>query len=148
MGGLGVGWGKKQSRQCRQGRREIAKVPDAAHVDFVFFTLRGLCTVSRSEAGLTSEGSPGVAHHSHWLEQGQPSTTVAYYDAASLYPSSGKLRRGLWRESFFRPGLRPFFGGAKKRRGENPPFFSRFLASPKKCFFWRSQKKWTFFCKV
>jgi hypothetical protein len=34
------------------------------------------------------------AHNSHWLEDGKggPSRFVAYYDAASLYPSSGKLQ--------------------------------------------------------
>ena len=61
----------------------------------IFF--RGLCTVARSEAGLMPDGQDGVPHHSHWLGTqvpggpGQPSRSVAYYDAASLYPSSGEF---------------------------------------------------------
>ena len=61
----------------------------------IFF--RGLCTVARSEAGLMPNGQDGVPHHSHWLGTqvpggpGQPSRSVAYYDAASLYPSSGEF---------------------------------------------------------
>jgi len=29
-------------------------------------------------------------NNAHWLPQGQASNFVAYYDAASLYPTSGK----------------------------------------------------------
>jgi len=32
-------------------------------------------------------------HHSHWRNDGLPSRWVAYYDAASLYPSSGKQQQ-------------------------------------------------------
>ena len=53
--------------------------------------------MARSEAGLMPDGQDGVPHHSHWLGTqvpggpGQPSRSVAYYDAASLYPSSGEF---------------------------------------------------------
>ena len=53
--------------------------------------------MARSEAGLMPNGQDGVPHHSHWLGTqvpggpGQPSRSVAYYDAASLYPSSGEF---------------------------------------------------------
>ena len=41
---------------------------------------------------LVSDRQEDHAHNSHWLEDGAggPSRFVAYYDAASLYPSSGK----------------------------------------------------------
>ena len=37
-------------------------------------------------------GSRDSAHNSHWLADGEggPSRYVGYYDAASLYPSSGE----------------------------------------------------------
>lgn len=86
---------------------------------FAFFS-SGLCSVFRSRAGdletlrkavdegrseadpaaapeaerLVSDREKDHAHNSHWLEDGKggPSRFVAYYDAASLYPSSGKLQ--------------------------------------------------------
>lgn len=39
---------------------------------------------------LVSDRLQDHAHNSHWLEDGGPSRFVAYYDAASLYPSSGE----------------------------------------------------------
>ena len=69
--------------------------------------------MARSEAGLMPNGQDGVPHHSHWLGTqvpggpGQPSRSVAYYDAASLYPSSG--------EFFFFAGRSLEFFGAEKR---------------------------------
>ena len=30
-------------------------------------------------------------NNAHWLKDSQPSNFCAYYDAASLYPASGKL---------------------------------------------------------
>lgn len=62
----------------------------------------GLCSVYRSEAGRIGENpdSENLKNNAHWLSeaeeyddgpfQPQPSNTVAYYDAASLYPSSGE----------------------------------------------------------
>ena len=58
----------------------------------------GLCVVARSEAGTfptNPEDTQALLHNSHWLpsepsdQSGLPSRHVAYYDAASLYPSSG-----------------------------------------------------------
>lgn len=45
-----------------------------------------------SSERLVSDRPEDHAHNSHWLEEGEggPSRFVAYYDAASLYPSSGK----------------------------------------------------------
>ena len=74
-----------------------------------YFLSRGLCTVARSEAGLTQTGESGIPHQSHWLgkevpgEPGQPSRSVAYYDAASLYPSSGAFIFISFLISFFKP---------------------------------------------
>ena len=62
---------------------------------------RGLCTILRSAAGgqdcVTDWDSREYKNNSHWLEDdgaadGEPqdSNFVCYYDAASLYPSSGK----------------------------------------------------------
>ena len=79
----------------------------------IFF--RGLCTVARSEAGLMPNGQDGVPHHSHWLGTqvpggpGQPSRSVAYYDAASLYPSSGEFFFFF----FFAGRSLEFFGAGK-----------------------------------
>ena len=41
-----------------------------------------------------SRDSRSYAHNAHWLPAGSggPSRYVGYYDAASLYPSSGKLQ--------------------------------------------------------
>jgi hypothetical protein len=55
--------------------------------------LRGLCTILRSEAGgqdLSEIDERAYKNNSHWLEEGENSNHVAYYDAAALYPSSGK----------------------------------------------------------
>jgi len=71
---------------------------------------RGLCTILRSEAGGQTDLEEPTAHanatdnrayknNAHWLssaaadggdDEGQPSNFVAYYDAASLYPTSGE----------------------------------------------------------
>jgi len=47
------------------------------------------------EDGLISRSEADSRHNSHWLHplydgEGGPSRYVAYYDAASLYPSSGE----------------------------------------------------------
>jgi hypothetical protein len=83
MGGLGVGWGKKQSRQCRQGRREIAKVPDAAHVDFVSFHAQG------SVHGFPVRGRPNVGR----IAGSRPS--LALVGAGPTLNDRGLLRCGL-----------------------------------------------------
>lgn len=67
-----------------------------------FHFARGLCSVYRSEAGQIVGQEDDFCRHnnSHWLPrsedgrdfQPRPSRTVAYYDAASLYPSSGEFR--------------------------------------------------------
>ena len=50
----------------------------------------------RSRAGATpldeDEGAAAAAaaHNAHWLDGGEASKFVGYYDAASLYPSSSK----------------------------------------------------------
>jgi len=96
----------------------------------IFF--RGLCTVARSEAGLMPNGQDGVPHHSHWLGTqvpggpGQPSRSVAYYDAASLYPSSG--------EFFFARRSLEFFDSTKKEGVFYPSCFLPFFNSVKKKF--------------
>jgi len=63
---------------------------------------RGLTTVFRSKAGHCFEAAPtednsdsDYWNNAHWLESNKnwapaPSNFVHYYDAASLYPSSGK----------------------------------------------------------
>ena len=61
-----------------------------------FFSLSGLCSIFRSEAGgqadRFAEGEEGLNYrnNAHWLDNGEPSNFVAYYDATSLYPSSGE----------------------------------------------------------
>ena len=47
--------------------------------------------------------SRSSAHNAHWLPAGSggPSRYVGYYDAASLYPSSGKLMMMLMLLLFF-----------------------------------------------
>ena len=63
-----------------------------------FFLSRdsGLCTILRSEAGGQEEAGEldeeSYRNNAHLLPpgQGQRSNHVAYYDAAALYPSSGK----------------------------------------------------------
>ena len=90
------------------------------YILFSTFVSSGLCSIFRSRAGdpatlreavnegrlqndpaaapeverLVSDREEDHAHNSHWLEGGKggPSRFVAYYDAASLYPSSGKHR--------------------------------------------------------
>ena len=66
----------------------------------------GLCTILRSEAGgqvdAIAEGcddDPAYRNNAHLLgnndddeKMGQHSNHVAYYDAAALYPSSGKQK--------------------------------------------------------
>ena len=67
------------------------------------FSLRGLCSIFRGEAGGQSErfannddevdyeAVRNYHNNAHWLPDGQASNYVAYYDATSLYPSSGKF---------------------------------------------------------
>jgi hypothetical protein len=71
-----------------------------------FFSLSGLCSIFRSEAGGQADRFDSAAeadqdlnyrNNAHWLNNGEPSNFVAYYDATSLYPSSGefvKAKRG------------------------------------------------------
>ena len=97
----------------------------------IFF--RGLCTVARSEAGLMPNGQDGVPHHSHWLGTqvpggpGQPSRSVAYYDAASLYPSSGEFFfAGRSLEFLVRERVLSFLTPPKKRGVLSFMFFAFF----------------------
>ena len=75
---------------------------------------RGLCTILRTAAGgqnrVADFDVPEYKNNSHWvLPEGaaEDSNYVCYYDAASLYPSSGKTkfvffwrtRRPFWLES-------------------------------------------------
>lgn len=71
-------------------------------------THRGLCTILRSAAGGQDrlvdddddDDAAAYKNNSHWLSNGvgggggggENSNFVGYYDAASLYPSSGELR--------------------------------------------------------
>jgi len=74
------------------------KINKKVNAPFDFFS--GLCSIFRSEAGGQTERFDGVdandpmrAHYrnnSHWLKDGEASNFVAYYDATSLYPSSGE----------------------------------------------------------
>jgi hypothetical protein len=53
--------------------------------------------VFRSRAGATpldeDDSATAAAHNAHWLDGGEASSSVGYYDAASLYPSSSKYKR-------------------------------------------------------
>jgi len=104
-----------------------------------FVLYRGLCTILRSEAGgqddilqdVVDDDDDGAflkktySNNSHWLPEGQPkaSNHVAYYDAASLYPSSGEI--------FFLNLKHIFFGteGFKQNK-KNGDFFLFPLPSP------------------
>ncbi len=69
----------------------------------IFYFSSGLTTILRSEAGGQSdrfgptediELQQNYHNNAHWLhppEAALPSNFVAYYDATSLYPSSGEL---------------------------------------------------------
>ena len=109
--------------------------------------------MARSEAGLMPNGQDGVPHHSHWLGTqvpggpGQPSRSVAYYDAASLYPSSGEFFFFFFFFFFFAGRSLEFFGAGKsleffdstKKEGVfYPSCFLPFFNSVKK-------KVWIFF---
>ena len=84
-----------------------------------FYFFSGLCTILRSEAGgqeerfegETSAAAGDYCNNAHWLGEtnAQASNYVAYYDATSLYPSSGKYILFLMQE--------------KERKGKerNPP---------------------------
>ena len=61
------------------------------------FSFSGLCSIFRSEAGgqadRFAEGEEeglNYGNNAHWLDNGEASNFVAYYDATSLYPSSGE----------------------------------------------------------
>ena len=60
-------------------------------------THRGLCTILRSAAGgqdcVQDFDDDDYKNNSHWLSDGDNSNYVGYYDAASLYPSSGEFER-------------------------------------------------------
>ena len=96
--------------------------------------------MARSEAGLMPNGQDGVPHHSHWLGTqvpggpGQPSRSVAYYDAASLYPSSGEFFFFAGRSlEFFGAGKSlEFFDSTKKEGVFYPSCFLPFFNSVKK----------------
>lgn len=52
---------------------------------------------AHNEARLVSQRPEDHAHNAHWLPTSAgPSRYVAYYDAASLYPSSGTRRNGAF----------------------------------------------------
>ena len=76
----------------------------------LFLLCSGLCTIFRSEAGGQTERfdeedvdkTRNYHNNAHWLKDdndstdgggGQPSNFVAYYDATSLYPSSGEQNK-------------------------------------------------------
>jgi len=80
---------------------------------YTFFS--GLTTILRSEAGGQSDRfghddddddlQRNYHNNAHWLhppELAQPSNFVAYYDATSLYPSSGELTKCFFFFFFFR----------------------------------------------
>jgi len=63
-----------------------------------FFSHSGLCTILRSEAGGQDEAiargcedDPAYRNNAHLVDDGDLSNHVGYYDAAALYPSSGKF---------------------------------------------------------
>ena len=70
--------------------RRVGPLPAAADGDAVQEG-RGIADSLPSSSSLqqSGQGSSGN-HHAHWMKDGLPSRTVVYYDAASLYPSSGK----------------------------------------------------------
>jgi len=93
-----------------------------------FFSLSGLCSIFRSEAGgqadrfdsaeAEADQDLNYRNNAHWLNNGEPSNFVAYYDATSLYPSSGefvKAKRG---------------GGGGKGKGKEIPTRTVNLPSP------------------
>jgi hypothetical protein len=95
-----------------------------------FFSLSGLCSIFRSEAGgqadrfdsaeAAADQDLNYRNNAHWLNNGEPSNFVAYYDATSLYPSSGefvKAKRGG--------------GGGRERKRKSQPAQSTFPPHPK-----------------
>jgi len=63
---------------------------------FLFFKIvRGLCCVYRAEAGADDGSDPQYRNNAHLSKAvNNPclSNFVGYYDATSLYPSSGKTK--------------------------------------------------------
>lgn len=61
--------------------------------NYFFYTHSGLTSVYRHQAGHVPDDDNDVdmyGNNQHWLhEASQPSNVCAYYDAASLYPTSG-----------------------------------------------------------
>jgi hypothetical protein len=61
--------------------------------------VRGLCTILRGAAGgqdcVQDFDNDDYKNNSHWLSDGENSNYVGYYDAASLYPSSGEFKLGI-----------------------------------------------------
>ena len=61
--------------------------------------VRGLCTILRGAAGgqdcVQDFDNDDYKNNSHWLSDGENSNYVGYYDAASLYPSSGDFKLGI-----------------------------------------------------
>jgi hypothetical protein len=90
----------------------------------------GLCSVYRSSAGNAGDRSRGNTadplhrNNAHWIKDAEPSRWVAYYDAASLYPSSGEYNSFLLNALGARPA-RPRIpagsGSRRARRGEGAP---------------------------
>lgn len=89
--------GKKGEREFFPTKTSAKFLEEKKTEDAVCF--RGLCAVFRAEAGPlppTAGDDSGEQqqharnHHSHWRDDGEPSRCLAYYDAASLYPSSGE----------------------------------------------------------
>ena len=71
---------------------------------YIFFS-SGLCTILRSEAGGQEEAvaggcedDPAYRNNAHFLDDGELSNHVGYYDAAALYPSSGEFLSQLVEE--------------------------------------------------
>ena len=93
--------------------------------------------MARSEAGTfprNPQDTQALLHNSHWLprepgQNGLPSRHVAYYDAASLYPSSGW--RFISSPFLFTPDTQSLYTGVIIKaclvRGVPPPFFFFFF---------------------
>ena len=93
---------------------------------FFFLRLRrGLCQVLRTEAGNADDDDddePEYRNNAHWLPRSScpgPSSKVAYYDAASLYPSSGEPAAPLGRVDASGPS--PGAPGRRRRRSPGAP---------------------------
>ena len=122
---------------CKHTRLSIFSRPHI-HMSGLFL-LRGLCTILRTAAGgqnkIEDFDVPEYGNNFHWLQQQQPpeaidddddadaaaspgnSNYVCYYDAASLYPSSGEFSFSLP----FLPQFSPIEVLAQPPHPQDPP---------------------------